>query len=146
MSIIYDALTKTQKNTPHSKALFLRAATLRHINWINGLLISAVIGLSILTLFTYYPKYKTLLHKPAIHPVVLTSSTPIAPQLPVEKIYRGALQLNGVFISDHEKIALINSQTHALGDMVDGKKIISIEYSGIKLQEGNTIFILTTNT
>jgi len=50
-------------------------------------------------------------------------------------INQGKFILNGVMISGAERIALINNQPLHIGDVIDGMKIISIEFNAITLMK-----------
>ena len=99
MSIIFDALNKTQKHRQaenHAKAR-LKTIRLPTIPWIKiGILMT--ISMLFLMLWSHYARIW---------------NTPVA--APHKK-----LLLNGVFISEQNKIAMINHQSFSVGDMVDG--------------------------
>jgi hypothetical protein len=70
---------------------------------------------------------------------------PVAEKPPIPEIkplLSTRLTLNGVMISGDEKVALINNQAFHLGDVVDGMRIVAIEFNNIKLQSGNEVFEL----
>lgn len=54
------------------------------------------------------------------------------------------LMLNGVLISDEQKIALINNQPYHLGDMVDDMEIVSIELNTVTLKNAFHTMVLRT--
>ncbi len=158
MSIVYDALTKTQKNIENRRHIFSQNNQTRNFNWFNALLLSIIFGLTILALVAYYPKLSHILPNPFANQskkkgITAPTNQLIASQaarLPTvdsplsEIMYQGSLQLSGVFISEQEKIAVINGQSIHIGDIVDGKKIISIDYEKVRLQDKNRIFVIKT--
>lgn len=54
------------------------------------------------------------------------------------------LVLNGVLVSDDEKIALINNQSLHTGDSIAGMKVVSIEINKVILQQGSQFIVLRT--
>lgn len=60
---------------------------------------------------------------------------PVAPFDEAE--YKLKHTLNGVFVSDDEKVAMVNNRFFNMGDSIDGMKIVSIEPDKIKLQNEN---------
>lgn len=150
MSIIYDALTKTQKNIKgqHNKTgnkyILLARERNQKFDWLDVTLIMAIIFLSVVISQIYFTKHKQKpsIAKSAVNQVAVSQSIPVVPSMPKEMMYQGPLQLNGIFISDDEKLAFIDHNERHVGDMVEGKRIISIDYSQVKLQEGNNIFVM----
>lgn len=76
---------------------------------------------------------------PAATPAI---SAATQPQSLAELDYKGNLVLNGVFLSDQDKIAMINNQPYHLGDKVSGLKIISMDMNSVKLSDEKNIFVL----
>lgn len=150
MSIIYNALQKTQRN------LGKRGVT-REKRWVDITLLSIIAAMLIVNAVTYYPKLKkhfaktiTVTKSAAPLSVKTTNVVAIAPPAhliaapPKEIEYQGKLVLNGVLLSEQEKVALIDNQPMHVGDVVDGKKIISIEMNTVKLADKDNILILRT--
>lgn len=139
MSIIYKALEKTQRNLIHKRDNY------RERPWLDMVLYAIIICLLLVVGFAYYPKIKKYFHKPIVVQKTIVAA-PVAVAIknavPTEIAYQGKLILNGVFMSDQEKIALINNQPMHVGDSVEGKKIISIDLNKVKLQDQSNILIL----
>lgn len=138
MSIIYDALRKTQQNfdspeqfNQHNKLMWI----------VISILLIVILGLLSIILLPYLAHFSKK-PKPILHPE-LNQVASVRQILPLKEVeYKGNLKLTGVFIADHEKIALINNQSYHLGDLVDGKKIISITLDQVKMNDGRTTFTL----
>jgi hypothetical protein len=47
------------------------------------------------------------------------------------------LVLNGVFISDQMKVAMINRQSYQVGDKIGDMKVVAIEHQSVKLKHGS---------
>ena len=71
----------------------------------------------------------------------LMQQQPVVASLP-ETEYRGKFILNGVFLSDDEKVALINNQSYHVGDTLDGMKIVGIDLNSVKFKLSNQILVL----
>jgi hypothetical protein len=144
VSIIYNALQKTQKTLSQQPNLP------RERKWIDFLLFLIIAILTFVVFFAYYPKIQNYFHKPAVvkKKVVAVVAPPVAPApkplVPTEMDYHGKLVLNGIFLSQTEKMALINNKPMHVGDVVEGKKIIDIDYNKVKLQDQSNILILRT--
>jgi hypothetical protein len=62
---------------------------------------------------------------------------------PKEVVQAVGLELNGVFSEGGRPVAaMINNEIYRLGEMVDNKRIISIEPSRVVLEYGNRRFVL----
>jgi hypothetical protein len=59
--------------------------------------------------------------------------------------YKSSHVLGGVYLSNEEKIALINNKFFHLGDTVDGMKLVSIEANRIILRYADNALILQTD-
>ena len=142
MSIIYDALQKTQKNRENKQSHSIGMSPKRS-QWLDVILGVVIVSLLVFVVVGYYPRWsakKAVVIQPksvvaAIQPVVKRS---------VEIPYKGNLVLNGVFISDQEKLALINNQSLHVGDTVEGMKIVSVSQSSVKLRKEGQVFVLRT--
>ena len=53
-----------------------------------------------------------------------------------------SLTLNGVFVSDDMKLAMVNNQPYHIGDKIAAMKLVSIDHDGIKLQNGDELLDL----
>ena len=147
MSIIYDALRKTQENRENirdpqemtGKTSVMKSN--RNFEWPDIFLLGSIGALLILLIaiylthlsFTPDAKKVAVVTPPAVPAV--TEPTPLP-----------KLVLNGVFLSDHEQIAMINNQTYHFGDIVSGLKIVDIQGSSVKLQnEHHSIVLAVSN-
>lgn len=153
MSIIYEALQKTQANREYQRTKF-------RIPFFDlGLLIINIILIIIVSIFYYHHFTKrtdsiAIKHPPIVKKIIKTPPLPVSTETiqeskPIIKPrkfltldYTGSLVLNGVFISENETVALINNQTHHLGDIVDNMKIISISMDNIKLAKDQNIYVM----
>lgn len=71
-------------------------------------------------------------------PSAETSAMP-SPSLNHQSEYAIQHSLNGVFLSDSEKVAMIDNRFFNIGDVVDGMKIIAIHAEGVKLENESGI-------
>jgi len=72
-----------------------------------------------------------------------TSRTRSAQQAPKKRKYKpGELVLNGTSLIDGKRVALINDEIYEIGEMVNGKKITSINLNQIELLDNETIITL----
>lgn len=69
---------------------------------------------------------------PDIKPVPLVNDT----------VYRTHHILSGVFLSQQERMAIINNQTFHVGDVVDGMKIVRIDLNKVTLQKDTQRLVL----
>ncbi len=138
MSIIYDALQKTQRNRSGNKDINLDHIN-RKIRFLDRGLLIAIILLLVMVGYAYHPLLTMHLHVTKTKPVVIA-----APQT-VEAAAPPNMVLNGVLMSDNNQTALINNQFYHIGDSVNGMKIINIELNNVKLQQGNQVVILRTS-
>lgn len=184
MSIIYDALQKTQRNLSNKRKANFLHFTKYNFSIIDVLLVILIVLMLGIAVFCYYPMLKERFHhqqtaisKPikqplrpslpkvpvmvqpniaSIMPVALKNTgrdpfqmvapSHISATLPAANLTKlnNKLVLNGVFISELEKIALINNQSYHVGEMVQGFKIISIDMDSVKLSDDKNSFILHT--
>lgn len=163
MSIIYDALQKTQQKREsrygrNSFILERRSFSVRQFNTVLLLLILCLMSYLTYQSFHILPKRqsqpitvqaKSIVNpivKPTVAPVVAEQSPPPLPQaIPSSPSVSGqTLVLNGVYVSDQEKLALINNKTFHLGDVVDGLKIVEIEFNRVTLQSKTGALVLTS--
>jgi type II secretory pathway component PulC len=140
VSIIYDALQKTQRHRSVNRDGSQRQVSLKMKIIDKGLML-AIVLLSAVVLYAYHPFILKLFHRSAKVPLVAV--VPAAPAL----VYAAPppnLVLNGVLMSDENQTALINNQFFHLGDVVNGMKIVSIELNNVRLQRENEIVVLRT--
>lgn len=157
MSIIYDALQKTQHNRANKRDKYFQE-TGRRIDLLDIALLVIIAALVVVIVTGYYPKLvtKKYISRPLVHPMVRVVPPAVKRVVPIvqqpvihvsvpiktEMAYQGKLVLNGVFLSGQEKLALINNQSFRLGDTVDGMKIINIDMNSIKLNNANGTFVM----
>ena len=131
MSIIYDALQKTQQNLANRHNITTQKKSNQRAQWLDICLILIIAFLFIAVAFAYYPLLKKSL-----------SST--TPQPANTVATQGNYVLNGVFLSDQEKVALINNKPFHIGDTIDGLKVVAIELDSIQLKDTKNTFVLRT--
>lgn len=164
MSIIYDALQKTQKNRQKpQKTFFLKKFRLPSI-WFDLIILAIIATLLFMIIVAYYPRVVAYFKRPHVaeeklpdvaqKPATTVTGQPVLPVAPVsheaeiqaqiahETAYKSKNILNGVFLSDQEKVVLINNQTYHIGDVVDGMMIVNINSNSIKLQDGKHTIIM----
>ena len=148
MSIIYDALKKTQQarkgssnstaNTAPSKFVKATKARIMRLKFKKPLLILGVVSVLMLLLVT------------AIQYVQLNRarSTPPAPKKVVidASQYKMKHVLNGVFISENETVAMINKSLFHRGDTIDGMTIASIDTEGVQMKHEDQVVFLNTQS
>lgn len=140
MSIIYNALQKIQQNRENDSATSNQEMMSRD-DWIDvGIALIIAILLAVL-MIAHYPQFnKNTLIKPTAIAFSLPNSVPLTKPIPKVRValdvaeYKNQHRLNGVFISEEEKMAMINNHFFNLGDIVDGLKIVNIEFDRIKLK------------
>ncbi|MBN1869874.1 MAG: hypothetical protein JW847_04780 [Candidatus Omnitrophica bacterium] len=67
----------------------------------------------------------------------------IARYIPKKRVYKpGELVLNGTSLIDGKRVALINDEIYEVGEVVDGKKITSINLNQIELSDNEKIITL----
>ena len=133
MSIIYDALTKVQKSK--------RSEKLSLFDW---LLFITILLLSLFIVFYFVSNKEKRSH----HNMVTNNTTSSMQDKkttiinPTQIDYTGNMIINGIFISGNDKFAIINNQTVHIGDMVENKKIVAIDYNAILLQDSLHIYVI----
>lgn len=142
MSIIYDALQKTQRQL-NSKIQFDYPKS--HRNWFDIVLRVVIVILLFFVTLTYYPKIKNYFAqnkhaqiqqvKPQ-PPIMAVAPAPL-PYQPPKK-----LVLNGIFISDQENLALINDRLLKIGETVDGSKVVNITAKRVTMEAEGHLFVL----
>lgn len=67
----------------------------------------------------------------------------IVNQIPKKRTYKpGELVLNGTSLIDGRRVALINDEIYEIGEVIDGKKITSINLNKIELSDNETVVTL----
>lgn len=157
MSIIYEALQKTQvddelQNIPSSQDEMTRD------DWIDVGISLIIAFLLAIIMIAHYPETNSksknmlvskknskeipILEVPdeTVKTVVKPASDPKVIGVPFdEAAYKLNHTLNDVFVSDEEKIAMVNNRFFNIGDSIDGMKVVSIEPDKIKLQHESGI-------
>lgn len=137
MSIIYDALKKSQKIRSDKKPKVIAA---RRDNLIRQ---NIVIMLLILTcLFTIlmaatmpgnqFMRGMTLSKHDAKQKPINIDKNVLARKEPVFIIPK--MRLDGVFLSNSEKLAMIDNKSYHIGDDVKGMQLVSITFDKVKLR------------
>ena len=73
----------------------------------------------------------------------VSSRTYIASQAPKIRTYKpGELILNGTSLIDGKRVALINDEIYEVGEVINGKKITSINLNKIELRDNEKIITL----
>lgn len=148
MSIIYDALQKTQQRLDDKETVLNH--NINSSRWLLIILILLVTTLLFLTIWGMYKnnyifQAKSLPYKKANLVKEKTNQKNILSQqkrMNAIAQENSNLQLQGVFVSDQERIAIINNKLLHIGDSINGKKLISIEFNQVKLQETDRILTL----
>jgi hypothetical protein len=144
VSIIYNALQKAQQNRQKEAVSTIKS---KHISWVDGSLAIIIFLLIGIAIYGYYPSLK----RQPTHTQISTKTLPALAgtaitQEPTHVInltnYKSTHVVNGVYLSQQEKIALINNKFFHLGDSVDGMKLVSIESNRIVLRQADNALII----
>lgn len=137
MSIIYDALRKSQQARAAKAAPIAVARRLPKIQRKN-IIITLLILTCIFTILAVVTipggpslKLPSLLGHNKAQPAAIVASAP-------------RLMLDGVFLSDTEKMAMINRRSYHEGDSINGMKVISIAFDQVKLRGNSRSVTLTS--
>jgi hypothetical protein len=144
VSIIYDALQKTQRNRSMSRDHYQDHATHR-MRWVDKGLLAAVVLLSGFVIYAYGPVVIKHFKQSASAKPAAAVAAPQAAQSVMEAAPTD-LVLNGVLMSDQNQTAVINNQFYHMGDLVGGMRVVAIELNNVRLQDGNKIVMLKTNS
>ena len=127
MSIIYEALKKTQENRQTSQSVAKQEVDIPRSKWTNVTLL-LMFGI-VISAFFAYEKFGGSIEAEQ----KFISSKKLVANQPKN------LQINGTFFSDQIKMAMINHQLYHVGDTVDDMKIIGIETDKVKFhnEEGD---------
>lgn len=162
MSIIYDALRKTQQYRENHEDSF-NSDIMTRDDWIDlglALVIAFLLGLLIIA---HYPKKSAaksshqavITHtQKAVTPTPSNAITAAAkkPEKAIKEMatkisalprfddaqYKSKHLVTGIFISENTKVALIDNQFYNIGDTIDGMEIISIEPESVRLKNTQT--------
>jgi hypothetical protein len=156
VSIIYDALQKTQKAREQTRVTFVKRVTpvtrsadrwkrrIFALVFLYVFVAAIVLSISIIkpSLNAFHPrlivheiqsKWQALFYQPS----------PIIPNpVIVEAEYKSKHELNGIFVSPSETVAMINNKMVHLGDTVDGMRVASIDVLGVQLRHDEQIIFL----
>lgn len=139
MSIIYDALKKSQ----HARTTKARVEAAPSTNNKRK---HIIITLLILTCLFAIVAALTLTGGTSLNlPLLSKKAPPVKVQtaaLPVTPAPR--LMLEGVFLSDTEKLAMINHHPYHVGDHVNGMQVINIAFDQVTLANQNRSVTLRT--
>lgn len=141
MSIIYDALQKTQHNRAGTRDIYQEQMSKKSDMLDKGIFITIIV-LSLIVAVAYFPRVLKHYSGQATHQTVAVVKP--VPKAPVQVSLN--LVLNGILIAgrDVDSVAIIDNQTYHIGDIVRGMKVMRIESNGVKLQRGNEYAILRT--
>lgn len=147
MSIIYEALKKSQKTRAAKKSMpkinmpKISRIAIRKFNRKEVILIAMIFSALFMTLFMMSaktpPGANTMF---SINQPVFKASPVVAQQAAVTR-----LKLEGVFLSDNERLAMINHRTYHEGDNINGMQIISIAFDRVTLQNKARSMVLRSN-
>lgn len=138
MSIIYNALQKTQRNRSGRRTRFYHTAGVlpsRIMSIVSIITISALFAMAIYTVYKYFPPLSSF-HFAKTETPKVSKQLPTPPPIQHinQAVYKSKHFLNGVYVSDQEKFAMINFQMFHVGDMVDGLRVTSITTNSVTLQ------------
>ncbi len=138
MSIIYDALKKTQRKRQVTQPIVTLSKDDRTLPKVRLRFLLATSMMMLLGLMIIYSSYTVFSAKLEPMPIIK------APAPSIAKKTEG-LQLNGIFISDKSKIAMINNETYKVGDLVRDMKVVDIDLNSVRLSDAeNHSFMLKT--
>lgn len=137
MSIIYDALRKSQQaRAAKAPVVVARRLKIQRKNILITLLILTAIFAVLAAL--------TIPGGPSLKLPSLLGKKKVQPPAPVVAVIP-RLMLDGVFLSDTEKLAMINRRSYHEGDSISGMKVISIAFDQVTLR-GKTHSVTLRNT
>lgn len=160
MSIIYEALRKTQRNREVRNMPTRERMAARNLDWLDKALVVFILLLLLVIMFLYLPhifKHRTVQQAVVTPKPITTVAAPVVQAASVNaEVSTGTvapppevpnnLTLNGVLLSSNEKIALINKKTFHVGDNVEGMKLIKIEFDSVELDNQGRIVTLRTSS
>lgn len=133
MSIIYDALKKSQQARAEKPALTVsRKAGSVRMNRKD-----MILTLLILTCLFATAVIVTMSAESALNLPIIGKKIAGAKPKPVALRINAAprLMLDGVFLSDKEKLAMINRRSYHEGDVISGFKVVSIAFDQVRLKD-----------
>tara|TARA_R110000868_G_scaffold82247_3_gene232281 strand:- start:1188 stop:1616 length:429 start_codon:yes stop_codon:yes gene_type:complete len=139
LSIIYDALKKSQR--ARAGKVSLKVAHLKQDKRKQVILM-----LLILTCLFVIVATLTLTNETSFSKQLLgQKKLPIQHAPRALAIKQPTLLLEGVFLSDNERLAMINHQSYHEGDKINGMQIVSIAFDQVTLQNKKRSMILRSN-
>ena len=134
MSIIYDALKKSQKTrAAKSKPTTARVIALKIADKRKHIIITLLI---LTCLFCIVAAF-TISGGSSLRLALISKNSPppVKLQPVVVKIAAAPrLMLDGVFLSEKEKLAMINHHSYHEGDMINGMQVVSIGFDEVELK------------
>lgn len=136
MSIIYDALKKSQKNRAASQPVRIRQrlrlpqVKMINVSWKNMILI-----LGILTSLYVMVMMLTVQDPPGAKRLFAQQQVIRIPVSKARLASAPRLMLEGVFLSENEQLAMINHRTYHVGDKVNGMQVVNIALDEVTLQD-----------
>lgn len=127
MSIIYNALQKTQKNREKKHSSPSSHRGIVRSDWISRFLMMVIAVLAVIAIIAYYPRVKE-------HLVAMAETNVHSEQMKLEDAFRHKHTLNGVFVSDNNKVAMINGQYYHVGDEMEGMLLYHICDRDVRLR------------
>ena len=148
MSIIYEALKKSQKTraagTKHKPAMRVNVAKIARwrppqVSRKNMILISAILSAMFFTL--YFLSAQT---PPGSHLMFSQEKFVVKPLAAnaIKRLPMPHLNLECVFLSENEKLAMINHHSYHVGDKINGMSITSIAMDRVTLQDKQRSLVL----
>lgn len=154
MSIIYDALQKTQK-TRDAQAQAAEGpasnATAHRMVRLDIVLMAIIVVMLIVEIIMHYPRSHQAVQPPHVAKAapVVQPQPQAQTQPPLDAALNTALEdyrdnhtVNGVFMSEKDKLALIDSKPYHVGDDVDGMTIVAINMNSVKLRNLDRTVVL----
>lgn len=154
VSIIYEALQETQVED-ESPYILLPQENMTRDDWIDVGISLVIAFLLAVMMIAHYPQFNNksepiAMKKNSYDKPIKAASKAVNTQQIIKPIVESAYQLNhvlnGVFVSEEEKVAMVNNRFFSIGDTIDGMKLISIELDKIKLQDNKGIIELRAVT
>jgi hypothetical protein len=147
VSIIYDALKKTQQNrVSYTENLILQQPKRKYFWLLPTALITGFV-LFVVVSFYIYPriKFNTLpsdFAGASVNSIAAKTKVKTKTNIEATVSTSNKFVLNGVFLSDNVKIAMINNQSYAEGDTIDNMKVVSVEANQVRLQNSDQNILL----
>ena len=153
-SNVYEKLYKNQANqknapapgrSPKEKEVDKKKSTLRSAKkWIKTSAVTAICLLFLAGSFFFISRYKPVQDfLRSIKKNSPSSQARIARKAPKKRAYKpGELVLSGTSLIDGKRVALVNNEIYEIGEVIDGKKITSINLNKIELSDDERIITL----